>query len=112
MVVTSVDSRETHWLVDTGATISVVRPNSTDKAVVDSAILTKGVTGHDMNTVGSQELVLEFEIGLELSDSFKVCHLEMGAGETEQNLFTQSHQKHRLVGFGDTILKFLFGTMN
>jgi hypothetical protein len=81
MVVASVVGKETNWLVDTGATISVVRSEVSDKTVVRNTVLAKGVTGHNLNIVGSQELTLEFENGLELSHSFKVCPVKMGTGE-------------------------------
>jgi hypothetical protein len=64
--------------VDTGATISVVRPEVSDKTVEECATLVKGVTGHNLNVIGSQNLTLEFENGLELNHSFSVCPLEMG----------------------------------
>jgi hypothetical protein len=40
--------------------ISFARPDVSDKAVVGTAILVKGVTAHNFNIVWSQELVIEF----------------------------------------------------
>jgi hypothetical protein len=42
----------------------------------------------------------------------RITNLKHEIWEIEQNLFSQSRQKHGLINFGGAVLKFLFGTMN
>lgn len=52
-----------------------------NKMVVDSPVFAKGATGHSLNIVGSQELIIELENRQELSHSFSLSSKDEGRGD-------------------------------
>ena len=77
MVTAMVNGGQTSWVVDTGATVSVVKPGIIKGQMCDTMVKATGVTGDKLDVKGTQEIELRFANGDTYRHQFVVCPIEI-----------------------------------
>lgn len=77
LVIVNVEGRPVQLIVDTGATVSVLKPGVSNSKLQETEVAAKGVTGHRLLTEGSQEVPLEFLNGECIRHRFMICPLSV-----------------------------------
>ena len=77
MVTVNIDNELKEFIVDTGATVSVVKPGVSRSKLLSAEVAATWVTGHELEIEGSQVFTLEFDNRELYEHRFTVCPMEI-----------------------------------
>ena len=73
MVTAMVNGGQTSWVIDTGATVSVVKPGVVKRQMCDTVVKATEVRGDELDIKGTLEIELRFANGDSDRHQFVVC---------------------------------------